>query len=83
MINTHSVQWVSAQSYFFEKYPWFLFRVWSKFYKKRERERKRKKASELSCPLQAKAEPLPLCKLQSSGEFSPINCIIAFPAKVI
>ena len=25
MINTHSVQWVSAQSYFFEKYPWFLF----------------------------------------------------------
>lgn len=25
MINTHSVQWVSAKTYFFEKYPWFLF----------------------------------------------------------
>ena len=25
MINTHSVQWVLAKSYFFEKYPWFLY----------------------------------------------------------
>jgi len=24
-MNTHSVQWVLATSYFFEKYPWFLY----------------------------------------------------------
>ena len=48
-----------------------------------KKKREEKKASELSCPLQATAEPLPLCKLQSSGDFFPINCIIAFPAKVI
>lgn len=36
-----------------------------------KRERKEKKESfRVLCPLQAKAEPLPLCKLQSSGEFS-------------
>lgn len=74
--------WAVVLSYSL-KYPWFLFRVWSKFYKKRERERKRKKASELSCPLAGQSRTLHFCKLQSSGEFSPINCIIAFPAKVI